>query len=123
MRDQIVHYLTEREEAFVSTLTQLGMRPKTAVLLVFLAGRPEATSREIERGTDLRQPEVSLALKDLFDRGWVSHCDNLVEHQGRPQKVYALALPLPGILEAFQAEKQAEVRRKLALIAQIHDFL
>jgi predicted transcriptional regulator len=54
---------TDREEEFVNLLIRVGTRKAVALLLVFLARKPKATSLEIERGTDLRQPEVSIAIK------------------------------------------------------------
>ena len=70
MRTESVQYFTEREEEFVSLLIGIGIKKHVAALLVFLANVPETSSRSIERGTDLRQPEVSIAMRYLMDRGW-----------------------------------------------------
>ena len=63
MKQENVQYFTEKEEAFVDLLIEIGTKKNVAKLLVFLANMPEATSRAIERGTDLRQPDVSIAMK------------------------------------------------------------
>jgi len=48
------------------------LQKNIAPVLVFLAGIPEATSYAIERESDLRQPDVSLAMKSLKERGWIN---------------------------------------------------
>jgi predicted transcriptional regulator len=65
-----VMYFTEKEEEFANLLIEIGTKRNVAKVLVFLANIPEATSREIERGTDLRQPEVSIAMGYLMEQGW-----------------------------------------------------
>ncbi|HII76103.1 MAG TPA: ArsR family transcriptional regulator, partial [Methanolinea sp.] len=59
MKSRNVMYFTPREEEFADLLVRIGLKKNVAKVLVYLAHTPEATSRDIERGTDLRQPEVS----------------------------------------------------------------
>jgi predicted transcriptional regulator len=58
---------TDKEENFVNLLIDIGTRKKITRVLVYLANTPEATSREIERDTDLRQPEVSTSIAGSGD--------------------------------------------------------
>ena len=58
-RARNVMYFTQDEEDLADLLIKTGLKRNVARVLVYLAHNPEATSREIERGTDLRQPEVS----------------------------------------------------------------
>ncbi len=57
MSQHTAHFFTEEEEEFVDLLNNCGFTKKVAMVLVFLAQSRETTSRAIERGTDLRQPE------------------------------------------------------------------
>ena len=73
MRTENVMYFTEKEEEFANLLIEIGTKRNVAkVLTVFLANTPEATSRAIERGTDLRQPEVSIAMRYLIEQNWIT---------------------------------------------------
>ncbi|MGA8377842.1 MAG: helix-turn-helix domain-containing protein, partial [Methanoregula sp.] len=63
---------------------QIGIKKNAAKVLVFLANSSEATSHAIERGTDLRQPEVSLAMRYLMDQGWIMSWESKAESKGRP---------------------------------------
>ncbi len=77
MRTESVMYFTEKEEEFANLLIEIGTKRNVAKVLVFLANTPEATSRAIERGTDLRQPEVSIAMRYLIEQS--------SDHQPREQ--------------------------------------
>ncbi|MCK9593678.1 MAG: hypothetical protein M0Q91_16880 [Methanoregula sp.] len=71
MRQENVQYFTEKEEGFANLLIEAGMKKNVVKMLVFHVSTPEATSRSIECGTDMRQPEVSLATKYLIGQGWI----------------------------------------------------
>ncbi|MDD1689778.1 MAG: ArsR family transcriptional regulator [Methanoregula sp.] len=123
MRIERVQYFTKKEEEFVSLLTGIGIKKHVAALLVFLANVPETSSRSIERGTDLRQPEVSIAMKYLMDRGWVRMSGESSEHKGRPVKIYQLALPITAIMNSIEEEKKRETRDQLALFEKLRDHI
>jgi predicted transcriptional regulator len=63
MEQKNVQYFTEHDEIIVNLLIEIGTKKNIAKVLVFLASIPEATSHAIERGTDLRQSEVSVAMR------------------------------------------------------------
>ena len=86
MKLESVLTFTEREEELASLLTDVGMKRNVAKVLVYLAGTDKATSREIERGTDLRQPEVSIAMRTLGEKGWIVNIESKAECKGRPVK-------------------------------------
>jgi Predicted transcriptional regulator len=62
---------TEREETITDILVGLGLKRNVARVIVYLSSTEEATSRMIERGTDLRQPEVSMAMRQLRPYRWI----------------------------------------------------
>jgi predicted transcriptional regulator len=94
-----------------------------ANVLVFLANTPEASSRDIERGADLRQPEVSLAMQYLQAQGWIASRLDKTEAIGRPQNLFRLSRPIAEILDHIQREKESEIRRKMALAQKIRSYV
>lgn len=64
----------ERDE-FASMLMKVGLKRNVAKVLTYLAGVAEATSREIEIGSDLRQPEVSIAMREIRKLDWIVERD------------------------------------------------
>jgi predicted transcriptional regulator len=123
MKTQKVMYFTEKEEAFANLLIDIGTKRSVAKVLVFLANSTHATSRDIERGTDLRQPEVCLAMHYLSDQGWVTNSESKAESRGRPIKIYELAKPLPEIMSSIEKEKKEEAKKQLALVQKLRDYI
>ncbi len=119
-----VMYFTDQEVEFVHLLINIGIQRTVATVLVFLANTTGATSRDIERGTDLRQPEVSSAMKILTGRAWVkSHEIHRGHKGGRPSRVYKLAKPITGIMDCIEKETRDKARDKLALFRKLRDCL
>jgi predicted transcriptional regulator len=122
MRTKKVQFFTEKEEEFVNILIRSGFTRKVAMALVFLVNTDETTTRAIERGTDMRQPEVSLAMKYLNGRGWVESREDGSANKGRPSKVYKLAMPVSKILDIIEKEKKDETKKQLTLLGKMKDF-
>ena len=70
-----ISYFSDHEEECIVLLTRMGLKRSVAAVLVYLSSGQERTSRDIEHGADLSQPEVSLALGYLTGRGWVGSRD------------------------------------------------
>jgi len=101
--------LSRRDETLVDLLAKTGLSNNVAVSLVFLSKREETTSREIEKATALRQPEVSIAMQELRRRRWVEKRDIKREGKGRPIHAYRLTVPLEGIVDGIAREQRAKI--------------
>lgn len=127
MKTEKVMYFTEKEEVFVNLLIGIGIKRNVARVLVFLANIPETTSHEIERGTDLRQPEVSIAIMYLIKQGWISSRESKAgskaESKGRPFKIYKLAQPLNGILDTIEKNKEKEANTQITRLKRLREYI
>jgi predicted transcriptional regulator len=123
MRQENVEFFTDREEEFATLLIRIGTRKNIAKALVFLSNTKETTSHAIERGTDMRQPEVSLAMRYLAEQGWISTRESESENKGRPVKIYTLAKPIQEIMDCIEKEKIQEANKQLALVKKLRDHL
>jgi len=123
MRQEIVMYFTEKEERFANLLIEIGMKRDVARVLVFLTVTPIATSRAIERGTDLRQPEVSIAMRYLMEQGWIKSRESKAESKGRPVKIYELAKPITEIMDGIEKAKKKEANHQLQMIQKLRDYI
>jgi len=123
MKSKNVLYFTQREEEFADLLTRIGTRRNVSKVLVYLANTPEATSRDIERGTDLRQPEVSIAMTTMMEQKWIESRENKAENKGRPVKIYKLALPISEIIDRIERDKRDEADNQLKLIKHLRDYI
>ena len=100
--------LDDRDRKFVEALQGLNLSKSAAALITYLANVKEATSREIEIGTGLRQPEVSVGVRTLHENNWVTEYEIRSERKGRPMKVYSLSTSLDEILRHYEEEKSHE---------------
>jgi predicted transcriptional regulator len=123
MRQENVTYFTDKEEEISNLLIAIGTPRNISKVLVFLANSPEATSRAIERGADMRQPEVSLAMRYLMEQGWVKSRDSSAETKGRPMKIYELAIPFSEIIDRIESAKKSEAKDQLARVRQLRNHI
>jgi predicted transcriptional regulator len=119
MKTKTIQLFDEKEAEFVQLLVAIGTKRTVANVLVFLANTPEASSRDIERGTDLRQPEVSIAIQYLTEQSWISVRETKAASKGRPVKIYTLAKPISQIIGHIEREKEKETTEQLALIRKM----
>ena len=123
MKLEKVLTFTEKEEELADLLSEVGLKKNVAKVLVYLANTEEATSREIERGTDLRQPEVSIAMRTLSEKEWISNRESKAESKGRPVKIYNLAKPMPEIIDTLEKDKKEEIENQLEIIKKIRKIV
>ena len=123
MRTENVMYFTDKEEDFANLLIEIGTKRNVAKVLVFLANTPEATSRAIERGTDLRQPEVSIAMRQLDPFDWIDEIEEKKPGKGRPNKVYSLKVGFKDIIAHFEKEQKKEIDDGIVSIKRVKELV
>lgn len=123
MKLEKVLTFTEKEEEMADLLSDVGLKKNVAKVLVYLANTEEATSREIERGTDLRQPEVSIAMRTLSEKEWISNRESKAESKGRPVKIYNLSKPMTEIVDTLEKDKKEEIENQLEIIKKIRKII
>jgi predicted transcriptional regulator len=122
MRQFSVKVLDDDDREFVEVLRDLGIPRNVASMITYLANVQEATSREIEIGSNLRQPEVSIAMRALRNNGWVEEREVKKDGKGRPMKVYRLIKSLEEIITHFEEEKRLESTRVMEDIGRLKDL-
>ncbi len=123
MKESFILRFDEKDIEVVETLRSLGVPRKVSNMIAYLANGVEATSREIERGSDLRQPEVSIALRTLRKNNWVEEKVCKSDGTGRPMKVYKLRAPIEDILHYYEQEKLNEANRAMQSIQRLKSLL
>jgi predicted transcriptional regulator len=122
MRQFSVKVLDDDDREFVEVLRDLGIPRNVASMITYLANVEEATSREIEIGSNLRQPEVSIAMRTLRNNDWVEEREIKKDGKGRPMKVYRLTISLEEIIRHFEEEKKKESTRVMENIDRLKDL-
>jgi predicted transcriptional regulator len=122
MRQFSVKVLDDADREFVEVLKELGIPRNVASMITYLANVDEATSREIEIGSNLRQPEVSIAMRTLRNNSWVEEREIKKDGKGRPMKVYRLTISLPDIIKHFEDEKRRESAKTMESIEKLKEL-
>jgi len=87
-----------RPQELVEALEAVGVKRNVATIIVYLKDMDEATSRDIEKGSELRQPEVSIAMRTLREKGWIAERDVKGSGKGRPTRLYRLIMSIDEII-------------------------
>ncbi len=122
MKETATMVLDDKDMEFIDTLKSLGVQRNSAALITYLANVVEATSREIEIGTGLRQPEVSLAMRALRNNNWVAEREIKAEGKGRPMKVYKLNVHIDKIIEHYEGKKKMESAQAMEAIQRLRNL-
>ena len=115
--------LSEKDELLAENFIEVGLKKNFARVLLLLSKKEELTSREIERGTDLRQPEVSIAINYLSKRKWARVSNLITENKGRPVKLYKLSMTLDEIVDEIEIEKKEEFEHQIGLFKETRDLI
>ncbi len=101
----------ERKD-FIDLLKDLNLdhiNKNDAICLTYLAKNDDVKSRDLEANLSLRQPEVSIAVKNLRELGWVEKDKIKKEGKGRPVHVYNLSKPIEQIVGEISQEIDKEI--------------
>jgi predicted transcriptional regulator len=74
------------------------MSRNAAMTLAYMQNTNSATSIELERSARLRQPEVSIATKQLRELDWINEREEKKPGKGRPYKIYSLKVGFKDII-------------------------
>jgi len=119
MKDSEIKVLDEDDHIFVKTLSDLGTSKKVATTIAYLMNVDEASSREIEISTGLRQPEISLAMRLMRNQSWVSVRLEKKSGKGRPMKIYSLAAPVDEIISYYEDKIDKESQATISVIKKL----
>ena len=122
MKQTAIKVLDETDLEFIEALRNLKVPRNVASLITYLANTQEATSREIEVGTDLRQPEVSIGMRALRQYNWVEQRNIKAEGKGRPMIVYKLNVPIEKIIKHYEEERNRESARAMESIQRLREL-
>lgn len=98
-----------------------GLAPNVArVLACWTEDDDQLTQVDIEMYTGLRQPEVSVAVRELRRRGWIAtEYVKVTAGKGRPIHLYTLAKPMRDIVAEIVRERNREIDRAQEQAAQL----
>jgi predicted transcriptional regulator len=98
------------------------MSRPAARTLACLSKVNEATSIDLEMGTNLRQPEVSIAAKQLRERAWIQEREEKRPSKGRPLKIYSLKVGFKDIIMHLEKQQKKAVDDEMKSIKLLKEL-
>lgn len=122
MKQTSIKTLDDKDLEFIEALRNLKVPRNVAALITYLANARKASSREIEMGTNLRQPEVSIGMRVLRNNNWVEEQYIKAEGKGRPMIVYNLRVPIETIIKYYEEESNRESTKAMGAIQRLREL-
>jgi len=122
IEEAAIKVLDERDHDTIEALRTVGVKRNVATIIVYLKDLDETTSRDIEKGSGLRQPEVSIAMRTLREKGWIGEREVKGSGKGRPKRLYKLTVPIEGIIGHYEEKKLNESSRAMQSIQRLKEI-
>ena len=104
-------------------LVQLGIQAHTARVLTCLHYHGASTSRDLQTKCNIRQPDVSIAIKELREMNLIIHSAINQTDRGRPAHMYRLRYKLEQSLQPFMRIAQVRAQDILCGIDAINEIV
>ena len=114
--------LDKNDEQATRLFAKLGMSKNLAKTIMYLSHVDECYSADIEWGAKLRQPEVSLIMNELSQRGWITKREQKNKGKGRPLYAYKSTKNLSEIIKEVEYNKLREIENVKENISQLKDI-
>jgi predicted transcriptional regulator len=122
MKTLKINQFDKKDEEIVDALISLGMSKPAARMLAYIQQVNEAKSTELEMGTGLHQPEVSIAAKQLEEREWINEREEKKQGKGRPYKIYSLKAGFKDIITQLEKQQKKAVTEVQAKIERLKEL-
>jgi len=122
MKSLKIKQLDEKGEEIADALISLGLSRNISMSLAFLQNMNTATSLDLERSARLRQPEVSIAMRELKERDWVDEREEKKPGKGRPFKIYTLKVGFNEIVAQLEKEQKKAVEESQKKIKRLREL-
>ena len=111
-----------KDREILDLMMSLGMAKNISKTVVFLSKTAEASSSDLEGSINLRQSEVSISIKWLRNKGWVTSRTIRKPGKGRPANMYKLRYSLGRIAREIGTAKikeMEEIKKKIAHLKRL----
>jgi predicted transcriptional regulator len=107
----------------IEALTRVGANQNAVKCIAYLDLRGPLSSVQLQKETGLRQPEVSIVIKQLSSEGIVNVKVLSPKGRGRPSHRYQLAIPIQDCLNKYIDAAQQKVDDALSHIEASRQLL
>ena len=116
--------IMNNSKEMVELLVSLGAELNTAKTLMCLHMHGSSKSSDLQKRCNLRQPDVSVAIKKLRNLEIIHIVSTSSNGRGRPSHIYDLSVPLNEALIPFRnlaAERLTDLQKQLSRLTELSD--
>lgn len=111
--------LDDEDYELAVAIQKTGLHKISSWILVYLLRTGTGKSKDIQNGTGLDQPMVSIHLRPLIEKGWVLRENHAAPARGAPHNVYSLAMPPADLLETIETELKERLSEEQTRVASL----
>jgi len=119
MRRSAFCILDDEDYELATAIQKTGLHKISSWILVYLLRVRTGKSKDIQNGTGLDQPMVSIHLRPLIEKGWVLRENHAAPARGAPHNVYSLAMPPADLLETIETELKERLSEEQTRVASL----
>jgi predicted transcriptional regulator len=111
--------LDDEDHELAAAIQKTGIHKISSWILVYLLRTGTGKSKDIQAGTGLDQPTVSIHIRPLIEKGWVLKENRAAPARGAPHNVYGLAMPPGVLLEAIETKLEEKLSEEQTRVASL----
>lgn len=124
MKDSSVQIMGDKEYEVSMLLQCLSLSKISAKAIACLSSMQEMSSKDLEIAANIRQPEVSSAMRVLRDNDWLAEREEKKKSgKGRPVKYYKLTVSMDKIINSLEATKREEYENMMEDIGRLRELV
>ena len=114
--------MDEMDNEIVNILTRIGMARNTAKVFVAIKELDTPDTKQIMQFTDIMQPQISVAVRQLIDMGYVESKTEQTENRGRPISYFLLKKSMPEIINDIEMLVQERINTEKQNIERLKEL-
>ena len=114
MKYNEVAQMDEQDNEIVNILTRTGMAKNTAKVFVAIKELDNPDTKQIMQFTGIMQPQISVAVRELRDMGYVESTSEQTENRGRPISYFSFKNSITEIINDIElmVEKRINAEKR-----------
>jgi len=101
--------MDEKDNEIVNILTRTGMARNTAKVFVAIKELDNPDTKQIMQFTGIMQPQISVAVRQLINMGYVKSKTEQTENRGRPISYFSLWKSIDEIISDIEETMQRKI--------------
>ena len=106
--------MDEKDNEIVNILTRIGMARNTAQVFVAIKELNNPDTKQIMQFTGIMQPQISVAVRQLINMGYVESKTEQTENRGRPISYFSFKNSITDIINGIElmVEKRINAEKR-----------